>query len=69
MQVLRIERKSNLWKINIKRRDRLVGHILRHTELVYRVTEGRMEGIKSRRKQRLAYMKQISLDMGDAESI
>lgn len=54
----------NLWKTITKIRDRLVRYILWQAGMVHTIpTEGRVDGKTSRGKQRLAYIKQIALDM------
>ena len=47
-----------------KRRDRMVGHILRHGGMMKLLFEGIAEGKKCRGRQRLSYLKQIEEDMG-----
>lgn len=57
------EQKS-LWKTLVRRRDRLVGHVLRHPSLVSLVMEGLVEGKNGRGRQRLQYATQIVEDVG-----
>lgn len=54
-------RKAKFMMKNIKRRDRLLGHILRHAELIHTVVEEIVESKNVRYRQRLQYMKQNAL--------
>ena len=47
-----------------RRRDRLIGHTLRHEGLAGTILEGTVEGHKRKGRQRLEYMKQIIDDVG-----
>ena len=60
----RIGEERTLWHNLTKRRDRLVGHILRHAGIVNLVLEGSMGGKNCRGRPRLQYSKQIQLDVG-----
>ena len=60
----RIGEKRALWHNLTKRRDRLIGHILRHSGLVNMVLEGSVWGKNGRGRPRLEYDKQIQLDVG-----
>lgn len=60
----RIGEKRSLWRILTKRRDRLVGHILRHEGLVKMVLEGSVWGKNTVGRPRLEYSKQIQKDVG-----
>ena len=55
----RIGEKRNFWHILTKRRDRLVGHILRHEGIVNLVLEGSVWGINRVGRLRDEYSKQI----------
>ena len=48
----------------MKRRDRLIGHILRHPGIASLVMEGRVEDKNCRGRPRLEYVKQIASDVG-----
>ena len=60
----RIGEEMSLWKILTRRRDRLVGHILRHPGLVNIALEGKIEGKNCRGRPRLDYVRQIINDVG-----
>ena len=55
----RIGEKRNLWHNLTRRRDRLVGHVLRHQGLTNLVLEGCAEGKNHRGRPRDEYTKQI----------
>jgi len=52
-----------LWNMLTNRRDRLVGHILRHESLTNTVLEGMVEGENCRGRQRMEYLPQIAEDV------
>ena len=56
--------KRSLWQHLKKRRDRLVGHILRHGGLVHKVLEGSVGGKNGVGRPRLEYSKHIQRDVG-----
>ena len=60
----RIGEKRNLWHNLTRRRDRLVGHVLRHQGLTNLVLEGSAEGKNRRGRPRDEYTKQIQRDVG-----
>lgn len=60
----RIGEKRCLWKTLTKRRDRLIGHVLRHEGLVSLAFEGGVWGKNGVGRPRLAYGKQIQIDVG-----
>ena len=60
----RVDEKRSLWRHLTKRRDRLVGHILRHEGLVNMVLEGSVWGKNGVGRPRLEYSKQIQEDVG-----
>ena len=60
----RIGEEMGLWKILTRRRDRLVGHILRHPGLVNTALEGKIECKNCRGRSRLDYVRQIIKDVG-----
>ena len=64
-EVLRqIGEKQSLWRHSKKRRDRLVGHILRHEGLVHMGLKGSVWGKNGVGRPRLEYSKQIQRDVG-----
>lgn len=60
----RIGEEKCLWNTLTRRRNRMVGHILRHPSLVSLVMEGTVEGKNCRGRQRLQYATQILEDVG-----
>ncbi|XP_049833909.1 uncharacterized protein LOC126278101 [Schistocerca gregaria] len=60
----RIGEERNMWKTLIRRRDRMIGHLLRNEGMTSMVLEGAVEGKKYRGRQRLEYIKQIIEDIG-----
>ena len=60
----RVGEKRSLWRNLTKRRDRLIGHILRHEGLVKLVLEGSVGGKNGRGRPRHEYDKQIRVDVG-----
>ena len=56
----RIGERRNIWETLTKRRDRLVGHILRHPGIVGLMMEGMVEGANGRGRPSLQYIKQIA---------
>ena len=60
--VNQILEKRSFWHILIKRRDRLVGHILRHQGIVNLALEGSVWGKNRRGRPRDEYSKQIQND-------
>ena len=64
-EVLRqIDEERSIWKNIVKRRDRLIGHILRHPGIVALILEGQVEGKNCVGRPRLEYVKQIVGDVG-----
>ena len=59
-----VKEKSNLYASIKRRRDRLIGHSLRHEGLAGTILEGTVEGHNGKGRQRLEYMKQIIDDVG-----
>ena len=60
----RVGEKISLWQHLTKRRDRLVGHILRHDGLVKLTLEGSVWGKNAVGRPRLGYSEQIWEDVG-----
>ena len=60
----KIGERRNFWQNLKKRRDKFVGHILRHPGLVNRTLEGRVEGKNARGRPRLCFINQIVKDVG-----
>ena len=60
----RIREKRSLWHDLIKRRVRVVGHILRHEGIVNLALEGSVGSKDCRGRPRLQYSKQIQSDVG-----
>lgn len=60
----RIGEKRSLWNTLTKRRDRLIGHTLRHQGPVNLVLEGSVGGKIRRGRPRYEYSKQIQIDVG-----
>ena len=60
----RIGEKEKLWHNLTKRRDRLIGHILRHQGITNLVLEGSVGGKNRRGRPRDEYSKQIQKDVG-----
>ena len=60
----RIGEERTMWKTLIRRRDRMIGHLLRHEGLTSLVLEGAAEGKNCRGRQRLEYIQQIIEDVG-----
>ena len=56
--------RRKLWKQIQTRRDKMVGHILRHDSLLKTIIEGNIEGKNARGRPRLEYMTQIREDVG-----
>ena len=54
----------NIWKLLARRRDRLVGHVLRHPGILGLMMEGLVEGSNGRGRPRLQYLRQIAEDVG-----
>ena len=64
-EVLRqIDEERSVWKNIVKRRDRLIGHILRHPGIVALILEGQVEEKNCVGRPRLEYVKQIVRDVG-----
>ena len=60
----RVCEKRSLWRCLSKRRDRLVGHVLRHQGLVNIALEGSVWGKNGVGRPRLESSKQIQSDVG-----
>ena len=60
----RVGEERCFWRLLMKRRDRLVGHIQRHPGIASLVMEGRFEDRNCRGRPRLEYVKQIAADVG-----
>ena len=60
----RIGEKRKLWHYLTKRRDRLIGHILRHQGITNLVLEGSVGGKNCRGRPRDEYSKQVQKDVG-----
>ena len=56
--------KADLWNILTARRNKWVGHLLRHDGLVKIILEGTVEGKNSRGRPRLNYITQVMKDKG-----
>lgn len=59
-----IAEERNLWKTIQKRRDRFVGHLLRHDSLVRDVLEAETGKVRKQGRPRLEYCSQIVKDVG-----
>jgi hypothetical protein len=59
----RAQEKRVLWNNTVKRRDRLIGHLLRHEGLLKTVTEGTVAGKRCRGRPRLSFIQQIVSDV------
>jgi hypothetical protein len=59
----RAQEKRVLWNNRVQRRDRLIGHLLRHEGLLKTVTEGTVEGKRCRGRPRLSFIQQIVSDV------
>ena len=60
----RVQETRSIWKTLTRRRDRMIGHILRHGGLTQMVVEGRAEGKRTRGRPRQTYINQIVEDVG-----
>lgn len=60
----RIGEERNIWVTLTRRRDRMVGHVLRHQGITSVVLEGAVEGKNCRGRQRFEYIQQIAEDVG-----
>jgi hypothetical protein len=59
----RAQEKRVLWNNIVQRRDRLIGHLLRHEGLLKTVIEGTVEGKRCRGRPRLCFIQQIVSDV------
>lgn len=60
----RVGEERSIWKTIVRRRTRLVGHILRHPGIVNTAIEGSIEGKNCRGRPRQEYVAQIIQDVG-----
>ena len=60
----RVSEKKSIWKSIQKRRNELIGHILRHDGLLGLILEGLVDGKNHRGRPRLQYISQIIEDQG-----
>ncbi|KAF2903432.1 hypothetical protein ILUMI_02758 [Ignelater luminosus] len=56
-------KEKTLWKYITKRRDTLIGHIVRHDGIMSTILEGEIEGKNAQGQQRLQHTPQIMEDM------
>ena len=56
--------RRTIWRNLTRRRDRMIGHILRHPGLIQLVFEGSVGGKNGRDRPRYEYDKQIRADVG-----
>ena len=61
--------KRSLIKTLIKRRNNLIGHILRHDGLMKKTVEGQVEGKKGKERPRTKYMKQVKKDVQEKKYV
>ena len=59
----RVEEKRSLLKILKRRRDNLIGHIMRHDGLMKTTVEGLEDGKRSKARPRMCYIGQIIKDV------
>jgi len=59
----RIQEKRKIWKIITKRKNNMIGNILRHYSLLELIIEGYVDGKTERGRPRTEYMSQIMKDM------
>ena len=59
----KIGEKNDIWRSIKNRRTGLVGHILRHENMIKMILEGMTEGKRCRGRLRLHYTKQLMEDM------
>lgn len=59
----RIEEEMGIWKTLIRRRDMMIGHVLRHQGITSMVLEGAVESKNCRGTQRLEFKQQITEDV------
>jgi hypothetical protein len=59
----RAQEKRVLWSNTVQRRDRLMGHLLRHEGLLKTVIEGIVEGKRCTERPRLSFTHQIFSDV------
>ena len=60
----RVQEERSIWNIIKKRRDRMIGHILRHGGLIQMIIERMVQGKRSKGSPRHTYVEQIVGDVG-----
>ena len=65
----RVEEKRSLLKTLKRRRDILIGHIMRHDGLMKTIIEGQVNGKRGKGRPRMCYIGQIIKDVGEKKYV